>query len=71
MDMAAKAQALGIRFLDAPVTGSKEPAALGKLIFGWAASLPMWKLAARFSNAWAAGLFTAADKERGLFSKWS
>ena len=33
MEMAATAQAHGIRFLDAPVTGSKEPAALGKLIF--------------------------------------
>jgi glyoxylate/succinic semialdehyde reductase len=33
MEMAAQARALGIRFLDAPVTGSKEPAALGKLIF--------------------------------------
>ncbi len=33
IEMAATAQALGIRFLDAPVTGSKEPAALGKLIF--------------------------------------
>jgi 3-hydroxyisobutyrate dehydrogenase-like beta-hydroxyacid dehydrogenase len=33
MEMAAQAQARGIRFLDAPVTGSKGPAALGKLIF--------------------------------------
>jgi 3-hydroxyisobutyrate dehydrogenase-like beta-hydroxyacid dehydrogenase len=33
MEMAAQARARGIRFLDAPVTGSKEPAALGKLIF--------------------------------------
>jgi 3-hydroxyisobutyrate dehydrogenase/glyoxylate/succinic semialdehyde reductase len=33
MEMAAQARAFGIRFLDAPVTGSKEPAALGKLIF--------------------------------------
>jgi len=33
MEMAAQAHALGIRFLDAPVTGSKGPAALGKLIF--------------------------------------
>jgi 3-hydroxyisobutyrate dehydrogenase/glyoxylate/succinic semialdehyde reductase len=32
-EMAAQARALGIRFLDAPVTGSKEPAALGQLIF--------------------------------------
>jgi 3-hydroxyisobutyrate dehydrogenase/glyoxylate/succinic semialdehyde reductase len=33
MEMAAQARALGIRFLDAPVTGSREPAALGKLTF--------------------------------------
>jgi 3-hydroxyisobutyrate dehydrogenase/glyoxylate/succinic semialdehyde reductase len=33
MQMAGQARALGIRFLDAPVTGSKEQAALGKLIF--------------------------------------
>jgi 3-hydroxyisobutyrate dehydrogenase/glyoxylate/succinic semialdehyde reductase len=33
LEMAAKAHALGVRFLDAPVTGSKEPAALGQLIF--------------------------------------
>jgi 3-hydroxyisobutyrate dehydrogenase/glyoxylate/succinic semialdehyde reductase len=39
MEMAARARALGIRFLDAPVTGSKEPAALGKLIF-WVGGEP-------------------------------
>jgi 3-hydroxyisobutyrate dehydrogenase-like beta-hydroxyacid dehydrogenase len=33
VEMAAQAQARGIRFLDAPVTGSKGPAALGKLVF--------------------------------------
>jgi 3-hydroxyisobutyrate dehydrogenase-like beta-hydroxyacid dehydrogenase len=33
MEMAAQARAHGVRFLDAPVTGSKEPAALGKLTF--------------------------------------
>ena len=33
LEMAAQAQARGLRFLDAPVTGSKGPAALGKLIF--------------------------------------
>jgi 3-hydroxyisobutyrate dehydrogenase/glyoxylate/succinic semialdehyde reductase len=33
MQMVAQARALGIRFLDARVTGSKEQAALGKLIF--------------------------------------
>ena len=33
MEMAEHARSLGVRFLDAPVTGSKEPAALGKLIF--------------------------------------
>jgi 3-hydroxyisobutyrate dehydrogenase-like beta-hydroxyacid dehydrogenase len=32
--MAAEAQARGIRFLGAPVTGSKIPAAQAKLIFG-------------------------------------
>jgi len=31
--MAEQARALGVRFLDAPVTGSKGPAALGKLVF--------------------------------------
>ena len=31
--MASEAQARGIRFLDAPVTGSKEQAAAGKLVF--------------------------------------
>jgi 3-hydroxyisobutyrate dehydrogenase/glyoxylate/succinic semialdehyde reductase len=39
MEMAAQARALGIRFLDAPVTGSKEPAAFGKLIF-WVGGEP-------------------------------
>jgi 3-hydroxyisobutyrate dehydrogenase-like beta-hydroxyacid dehydrogenase len=39
MEMAAQARVLGIRFLDAPVTGSKEPAALGKLIF-WVGGEP-------------------------------
>jgi 3-hydroxyisobutyrate dehydrogenase-like beta-hydroxyacid dehydrogenase len=39
VEMAAQASALGIRFLDAPVTGSKEPAALGKLIF-WVGGEP-------------------------------
>jgi 3-hydroxyisobutyrate dehydrogenase/glyoxylate/succinic semialdehyde reductase len=39
MEMAAQARALGIRFLDAPVTGSKDPAALGKLIF-WVGGEP-------------------------------
>jgi len=33
MEMASQARAHGIRFLDAPVTGSKEPAALGNLVF--------------------------------------
>jgi 3-hydroxyisobutyrate dehydrogenase-like beta-hydroxyacid dehydrogenase len=33
MEMAEHARSLSVRFLDAPVTGSKEPAALGKLIF--------------------------------------
>jgi 3-hydroxyisobutyrate dehydrogenase/glyoxylate/succinic semialdehyde reductase len=33
MEMAEQARSLGVRFLDSPVTGSKEPAALGKLIF--------------------------------------
>ncbi len=32
-EMAEQARALGVRFLDAPVTGSKGPAALGKLVF--------------------------------------
>jgi len=32
-EMAEQARALGIRFLDAPVTGSKGQAALGKLVF--------------------------------------
>ena len=39
MEMAAHARALGIHFLDAPVTGSKEPAALGQLIF-WVGGEP-------------------------------
>jgi 3-hydroxyisobutyrate dehydrogenase/glyoxylate/succinic semialdehyde reductase len=33
LEMAGQAQAGGVRFLDAPVTGSKGPAASGKLIF--------------------------------------
>jgi 3-hydroxyisobutyrate dehydrogenase-like beta-hydroxyacid dehydrogenase len=33
MEMATLARTHNIRFLDAPVTGSKEPAALGKLVF--------------------------------------
>jgi 3-hydroxyisobutyrate dehydrogenase-like beta-hydroxyacid dehydrogenase len=32
-EMAEHARGLGVRFLDAPVTGSKGPAALGKLVF--------------------------------------
>ncbi len=32
-EMAEQARALGVRFLDAPVTGSKGPAALGRLVF--------------------------------------
>jgi 3-hydroxyisobutyrate dehydrogenase-like beta-hydroxyacid dehydrogenase len=32
-EMAEEAEARGVRFLDAPVSGSKEPAALGKLTF--------------------------------------
>lgn len=37
--MAAEANKQGVRFLDAPVTGSKEPAATGKLIF-WVGGEP-------------------------------
>lgn len=38
-EMAAEAQKRGIHFVDAPVTGSKEPAAAAKLIF-WAGGEP-------------------------------
>jgi 3-hydroxyisobutyrate dehydrogenase-like beta-hydroxyacid dehydrogenase len=68
--MAAEAQAQGIRFLDAPVTGSKGQAALAKLTFWVGGEATDLEHAGLYWNAWETGLFTAADKGWGLLLKW-
>jgi 3-hydroxyisobutyrate dehydrogenase-like beta-hydroxyacid dehydrogenase len=62
--MAEEARSRKIRFLDAPVTGSKGQAAKGELVFWWGATRPTCRLAGLYLTQWAAESSMAAGMAR-------